>query len=549
MTSIPTPPVILQVENLTIDLPLSADRRHAVSNISFDVRQGEIVCLLGESGSGKSVIAQAIMGLLPQTLSISSGQIMLLNESIITARKERLRHLRGEKMAMVFQEPMTALNPIMTCGDQVDEQLKQHTSLSAHERRKRVLDIFDRVKLPEPGRIYGSYPHQLSGGQRQRIVIAIALILKPALLICDEPTTALDVTTQAEILSLIADLQEQNQTAVLFITHDLGVVAEIADRVIVLRLGELVEQGARLEVLQAPKEPYTQMLLSSVPSLTPRQRPSVAGAEALIKTEHLVKTYSTGSWPFRTRNVFAAKNISLQVLPQETVGIVGESGSGKSTVARCLARLIEASSGDITVEGQSISALSGKALYPFRRCVQIVFQDPYRSLNPRCTVGDSIIEGPLNFGVPRAEALAQAHELMRLVRLSPDALTRFPNEFSGGQRQRISIARALACNPKLLIADEAVSALDVSVQAQILELLDEIQQRLKIGILFITHDLRVASQICDRVLVMQHGEIVEQGPVQSVFLNPQHAYTKALLAAAPGRGFQFGHSLVMHPAH
>ena len=262
----------------------------------------------------------------------------------------------------------------------------------------------------------------------------------------------------------------------------------------------------------------------------------------MVETKHLVKTYSTGSWPLRIRNVFAAKDISLKVLPQETVGIVGESGSGKSTVARCIARLIEASSGDIQVEGQSIVSLNGKALYPFRRRVQIVFQDPYRSLNPRCTIGESIIEGPLNFGVSRSEALEQAHELMRLVRLTPDALARFPNEFSGGQRQRISIARALACQPKLLIADEAVSALDVSVQAQILELLDEIQQRLKIGILFITHDLRVASQICDRVLVMQRGEIVEQGSVQSVFMNPQHAYTKTLLAAAPGRGFQFGHS-------
>ncbi len=538
----PDPTIVLSIEHLTIDLPRGADRSAAVRNISFNVRQGEIVCLLGESGSGKSVIAQAVMGLLPKTLSISSGQILLLNESIVSAPKERLRRLRGEKMAMVFQEPMTALNPIMTCGAQVDEQLRQHTSLKAEARRKQIIDIFNRVKLPEPERIYGSYPHQLSGGQRQRIVIAIALILKPALLICDEPTTALDVTTQAEILSLIADLQKQNQTAVLFITHDLGVVAEIADRVVVLRLGDLVEQGKRLDVLQAPKEPYTQMLLSSVPSLIPKQRANVAPAQALVETTHLVKTYSTGSWPLRKRSVFAAKDISFKVLPQETVGIVGESGSGKSTVARCIARLIEASSGDIAVEGQSIVSLTGKELYPFRRCVQIVFQDPYRSLNPRCTIGESIIEGPLNFGVPRAEALAQAQELMRLVRLTPDALARFPNEFSGGQRQRISIARALACQPRLLIADEAVSALDVSVQAQILELLDEIQQRLKIGILFITHDLRVASQICDRVLVMQRGEIVEQGPVQSVFMNPQHAYTKTLLAAAPGRGFQFGHS-------
>jgi peptide/nickel transport system ATP-binding protein len=443
-------------------------------------------------------------------------------------------------MAMVFQEPMTALNPIMTCGAQVDEQLLQHTKLSAAQRRLKILEIFTRVKLPEPERIYRSYPHQLSGGQRQRIVIALALILKPALLICDEPTTALDVTTQAEILSLIAELQAQNNTAVLFITHDLGVVAEIADRVVVLKLGELIEQGERLEVLQQPKQAYTQMLLAAVPGLNPKQRPPVEDTYPLLETSKLCKTYLTGAWPRRKHRLDAAKDISLKVRPGETVGIVGESGSGKSTVARCIARLLEPSAGEIFAEGQSVAKVSGRQLYRFRRQVQIVFQDPYRSLNPRRTVGDSIIEGPLNFGVSHSEAWQQAQELMTLVRLSPDALHRYPNEFSGGQRQRISIARALACKPKVLIADEAVSALDVSVQAQILELLDDIQKRFHLGILFITHDLRVASQICDRVIVMQRGQIVEQGMIKDVFVNPQHAYTQTLLAAAPGRDFQFG---------
>jgi len=532
--------LVLSVNGLTIDLPRSADRAHAVRDISFEVNQGEIVCLLGESGSGKSVIAQAVMGLLPKTLLTSAGDISLLGESVCSASNERLRQLRGEKMAMVFQEPMTALNPIMTCGAQVDEQLLQHTKLSAAERRRKILDIFARVKLPEPERIYRSYPHQLSGGQRQRIVIALALILKPALLICDEPTTALDVTTQAEILSLIAELQSQNNTAVLFITHDLGVVAEIADRVVVLKLGEMIEQGDRLDVLQHPQQAYTQMLLAAVPGLVPKQRRLVEQAYPLLETVNLSKTYLTGSWPKRRHRVDAAKDISLKVLPGETVGIVGESGSGKSTVARCIARLIEPSAGEIFADGQSVAKVSGRHLYPFRRVVQIVFQDPYRSLNPRRTVGDSIIEGPLNFGTSREQAWAQAQDLMNLVRLSPDALHRYPNEFSGGQRQRISIARALACKPKVLIADEAVSALDVSVQAQILELLDDIQQRLHIGILFITHDLRVASQICDRVIVMQRGQIVEQGAIKDVFVNPQHAYTQTLLAAAPGRGFQFG---------
>jgi len=531
---------VLTIENLTIDLPSSADRRHAVREISFQVAKGEIVCLVGESGSGKSVIAQAVMGLLPQTLRHANGRIDLLGESILDLSEDRLRQLRGASMAMVFQEPMTALNPIMSCGAQVDEMLAQHTKLSARIRRARIIEIFQQVKLPDPERMYASYPHQLSGGQRQRIVIAMALILKPALLICDEPTTALDVTTQAEILKLIAELQRGSDTAVLFITHDLGVVAEIADQVVVLQLGEMVEQGATRQVLQQPREPYTQMLLASVPGLVPRDRPPVREAPALIRTNGLVKTYTSGAWPRRKHTVYAASDVSLQLLPGETVGIVGESGSGKSTVARCIARLIEPTAGDIYANGLSVANLQGRDLIPLRRVVQVVFQDPYRSLNPRRTVGQSIIEGPTNFGVSVDEAWTRAEELMTLVRLKPDALHRYPSEFSGGQRQRISIARALACDPQVLIADEAVSALDVSVQAQILDLLNDIQQKLQIGILFITHDLRVASQICDRVIVMQRGKIVEQGAIRDVFMHPQHAYTQALLAAAPGRDFAFG---------
>ncbi|MDB5997354.1 MAG: putative peptide transporter, ATP-binding protein [Pseudomonas sp.] len=538
-TDIPSA-TVLAIKQLTIALPAGADRPHAVHNISLDVQQGEIVCLLGESGSGKSVIAQAVMGLLPATLKTLNGGIELLGESVLTASSVRIRQMRGEKMAMVFQEPMTALNPIMTCGAQIDEMLAQHSHSRADERRRRILEIFEHVQLPEPERIYASYPHQLSGGQRQRIVIAMALILKPALLICDEPTTALDVTTQAEILKLIRELQTESGTAVLFITHDFGVVAEIADRVVVLRLGDMIEQGPKMQVLQQPREPYTRMLLAAVPGLVPRVRPPVQKAYPLLEAQAISKTYLTGSWPGRKREVKAASDVSLKVLPGETVGIVGESGSGKSTVARCIARLIEPTTGDIFADGRSVAKARGRDLYPFRRSVQVVFQDPYRSLNPRQTVGDSIIEGPLNFGVPYAQAWQRAEELMTLVRLKPDALHRYPSEFSGGQRQRISIARALACEPQVLIADEAVSALDVSVQAQILELLDDIQRRLQIGILFITHDLRVASQICDRVIVMRRGEIVEEGLIQDVFLAPRHEYTQALLAAAPGRGFSFG---------
>ena len=533
---------VLSVRDLAIALPPGADRTHAVEHISFDVPPGKIVCLLGESGSGKSVIANAVMGLLPPGLVPVRGVIELQGENLLAAPQGRLRALRGPAMAMVFQEPMTALNPVMTCGAQVDEMLAQHVHMGAAERRQKILAIMARVRLPEPERIYASYPHQLSGGQRQRIVIAIALILKPALLICDEPTTALDVTTQAEILKLILKLQTENGTAVLFITHDFGVVAEIADEVVVLQLGAMIEKGDKTAVLTAPREPYTKMLLDAVPELSAPRRPPVADAYPLLNAVKICKTYVTGSWPGKRRTVNAARDVTLAVRPGETVGIVGESGSGKSTVARCIARLIDPSSGDIFADGRSVAHATGRALSPFRRTVQVIFQDPYRSLNPRQTVGASIVEGPVNFGTPHDQAWARAEELMHLVRLSPDALRRYPSEFSGGQRQRISIARALACEPKVLIADEAVSALDVSVQAQILRLLDEIQQRLKIGILFITHDLRVASQICDSVLVMSQGEIVERGMVKDVFFAPQHDYTRKLLAAAPGRDFAFARS-------
>lgn len=532
-------PNVLSIENLTIALPAGADRRYAVRHISFNVAPGKVVCLVGESGSGKSVIASAVMGLLPEEVKPQAGSIKLQGTELVGASADKLRSLRGTSMAMVFQEPMTALNPVMTCGAQVDEMLARHVNMAPAQRKARILEIFRHVKLPDPDRVFSSYPHQLSGGQRQRIVIAIALILKPALLICDEPTTALDVTTQAEILKLILELQNENGTAVLFITHDFGVVAEIADEVVVLQLGDMVEKGPKLDVLTRPQEAYTKMLLKAVPELGAPQRPPLGNAVPLLDVRNLSKTYKTGSWPGKRRIVQAAKDISLSIRPGETLGIVGESGSGKSTVARCIARLIDPTSGDIISGEHSFAHLGVKHLSALRRLVQVIFQDPYRSLNPRQTVGASIIEGPINFGIPRDQAWARAEELMTLVRLSPDALRRYPSEFSGGQRQRISIARALACEPKVLIADEAVSALDVSVQAQILDLLADIQQRLSIGILFITHDLRVASQICDRVIVMSQGEVVEQGEIKDVFFAPQHAYTKTLLAAAPGQGFSF----------
>src|SRR5687768_9315663 len=531
---------ILEIRDLTIALPAGGDRPQAVSGVSFEVQKEEILCLVGESGSGKSVIAQSIMGLLPNTLRITSGKILLEGENLAAATPGRLRALRGARMSMIFQEPMTALNPVMRCGAQIDEVLRFHGDRWRGARREKALDLLREVALPDPERILASYPHQLSGGQRQRIMIAMALALEPALLIADEPTTALDVTTQAQILNLIVDLQKRHGMGVLFITHDFGVVAEIAHRVAVLREGRLVELGAKLDVLQRPRHEYTRMLIRAVPTLQPHVRPTQADAPMVLQTRNLSKTYVDRGWFGRRREVRAAQDVNLAVRKGQTLGIVGESGSGKSTVARCIVRLIEPSGGEIRLHGMDIAFLRAGKLRPLRSKVQIVFQDPYRSLNPRRRVGEAIIEGPMNYGMPRAQALERARELLALVQMDPASLERYPHQFSGGQRQRICIARALALEPELLVADEAVSALDVSVQAQVLALLAEIRSRLELAMLFITHDLRVAAQVWDRVAVMQHGRVVEHGPAREVFLAPRHEYTRALFAEAPGRGFAFG---------
>ena len=530
--------LVLDVRDLTIALPAGADRALAVYGASFSVEAGEIVCLVGESGSGKAVIAQATMGLLPDALRATAGHIVIDGENVLAASEPRLRELRCTRMSMIFQEPMTALNPVMTCGEQIDEVLATHTALSGAERRARTLEIARDVRLPEPERMIASYPHQLSGGQRQRIMIAMALVLNPRLVIADEPTTALDVTTQAQILALIRELQRKHGMGVLFITHDFGIVAEIADRVAVLRQGELVEFASQRDVLSRPRHEYTRMLIAAVPSLVPRHREVSTGAAVVLRTERLGKTYARG-WMRRGEEVAAAADVSLQIRRGETLALVGESGSGKSTVARCVARLIEPTAGHIYLDGEDVAKLGATALRPLRRRVQIVFQDPYRSLNPRRTVGESIVEGPLNYGATHDAARSNARRLMELVRLDPKSLDRYPHQFSGGQRQRVCIARALAIEPALLIADEAVSALDVSVQAQVLALLDEIRTRLDLAMLFITHDLRVAAQVCDRVAVMHKGRVVEEGPVGAVFANPKHEYTRALFAAAPGRSWTF----------
>jgi peptide/nickel transport system ATP-binding protein len=534
------PAPVLQILGLTVALPGGSDRTHALHDVTFTVEAGELVCLVGESGSGKSITAQTIMGLLPRGLRSLRGVVKLNHEDILQAAEARLRQLRGRRMSMVFQEPMTALNPVMSCGKQIDEVLATHTALSAAERRAQTFAMLERVQISDLQRVYDGYPHQLSGGQRQRIMIAMALILKPALLIADEPTTALDVTTQAQILSLIRELQRERDTAVLFVTHDFGVVSEIADRVAVLRLGELVEIGTTRDVLGNPRHEYTQTLIRSVPSLQPRAAPRDPDAPILLRTDGLTKVYG-GRHLFRKQPpVHAAQSVNLTIHRGEVLGIVGESGSGKSSVARCIARLIEPSEGSIWLGSDEIAKLSYRRLRPHRRRIQMVFQDPYRSLNPRRNIGEAMIEGPMNFGLDRADAMRRAGELLEFVRIERTALARYPAQFSGGQRQRICIARALAMEPELLIADEAVSALDVSVQAQVLRLLDDIRKRLGLTMLFITHDLRVAAQVCDTVAVMHLGKVVEYGDVAQIFAQPQNGYTRALIDAAPGRHAAFG---------
>src|ERR1700753_770462 len=531
---------ILDIRDLVVGLDTYPKSRRIIDGVSLQVREGETLCVVGESGSGKSVTSLSVMGLLQKgSLVPTSGSTKLVGEELLGASDRRLRQLRATRMAMIFQEPMTALNPVVPVGRQIDEVLRAHTNLDARARRAKILAMMEQVRLPEVERIFASYPHRLSGGQRQRIMIAMALVLEPKLLIADEPTTALDVTTQKQILTLIRDLQRDHGTAVLFITHDMGVVAEIADRVAVMRNGRLVETGALDTILRTPTMEYTRNLLASVPSLMPRAPRPDTSEPVVLEAYELGKVYRERSMFGATREVTAAQDVTLTLRKGRTLGIVGESGSGKSTVARCIVRLIDPTSGSIRLVGREISNLSRGLLQPHRKRIQIVFQDPYRSLNPRVTVGESIAEGPINYGMPREEALAKARELLELVDLPRDAISRYPHQFSGGQRQRIAIARALALDPDVLVADEAVSALDVSVQAQVLELLDASPAPLGIALLFITHDLRVAAQICDDVAVMQNGRIIEQGPAAEVLTHPKQAYTRALLDAAPGRQWDF----------
>ena len=536
-TSIPRDEVALSVRDLTVNLPKGMERVHAVKNISFDLKRGQILCIIGESGSGKSVTANTIMGLLPRVFRISSGSIHLGTMDILAAPANALRDMRGRVVSMIFQDPLSALNPLMTVGDQIIETMTAHGVGTRASRSQRAIELLTEVGLPDPQLMFVQYPFRLSGGQRQRVMIAMALALEPSVLIADEPTTALDVTTQAQILELIRDIQRRKGMSVMFITHDFGVVAEIADSVVVMEKGSIVEKGSAEQVLKSPTHDYTKRLIAAVPRLTGQDRvqPDAPDTGTILKVEGLAKTYRSGSAFFGGQRVVPAVNdVSFELGQGRTLGIVGESGSGKSSLGRLLIKLQDADGGRILFDGTDIAQLSEPAFRPLRPKIQMIFQDPFASLNPRSTIGQILTVGPVAHGTSFSTSREEAKALLSHVGLDVGAFNRYPHEFSGGQRQRIGIARALMFKPKLLIADEAVSALDVSIQAQILKLLNQIQRETGVSMIFITHDLRVASQICDEIAVMQKGRIVEHGPPSQIFLNPKSAYTRELVAAIPG---------------
>ena len=532
---------ILDIRDLQISLPAGGDRPHALWDFNLTVGEGEIVCLVGESGSGKSLAASAAMRLLPEPhVHVSKGSISLDGTDLLTLSERQMRGIRGDRIAMIFQEPMTALNPQKTVGWQIDEVLRLHTKLNKAERKVRAIGILTDVHIPDPVSAYNAYPHQISGGQRQRVMIAMALVLKPRIIIADEPTTALDVTTQKQILKLIKELQQLHGTGILFITHDFGVVAEIADRIAVLSLGELVEQGPADQILNNPQHPYTRKLIAAVPALTPRPEKPLSQEPMVLEARALRKTFAArgGFLPGKRNPVIAVKDLTFELRRGETLGVAVESGSGTTTASRTVTRLLEADSGEVRIDDRDIISASKAELRALRKDIQMVFQDPMASLNPRRRVVELIAQGPTIQGVPRETAYAKARELLSLVELPAAAAERYPHEFSGGQRQRIGIARALAMEPRVIVADEPVSALDVSVQAQVLRLLADLRDRLHLSLLFVTHDLRVAAQLCDKVIVMSKGEIVEAGPTARVFADPQHPYTRSLLDSIPGRGWE-----------
>lgn len=525
---------ILRVRHLSVSFTTNDGIVDAVKNINFDLNAGETLAIVGESGSGKSVSSNALMRLLPDNAIIySQSSIEFEGESILEKTEREMQNIRGDRIGMIFQEPMTSLNPYLRVGTQVAEAIMCHRKVTKAQAKQRVLELFDLVHLPNIQQAYDKYPHEFSGGQLQRIMIAMALINEPDILIADEPTTALDVTVQAEVLDLIKEIQNKMGMAILFITHDLGVVKHFADRVIVMCKGELVEEGQTQALFSAPQHDYTRMLINSIPkgSKAPihESAPELLQAED-IRVKFLTKTHFI---PSRCEYFEAVKGISLTLKQGETLGIVGESGSGKSTLGRALIGLLP-STGRIAYRGRDISLLTDTERFELKKDVQMVFQDPYGSLSPRMTVGEIITEG-LTVHQPhltKKERLQRARVALEEVRLEPSSINRYPHEFSGGQRQRIAIARALILEPSFILLDEPTSALDRSVQLTVIDLLKDIQAKHNIGFLFISHDLSVVKALSDRVLVMQKGVVMEEGTAEEIFRNPQNDYTKKLINAS-----------------
>ncbi len=543
-----------------------------VDSISFEIHRGEILGLVGESGSGKSLSSLSILQLLADPLYISDGSIQFKGKSIHTLSDKAMQKIRGKQISMIFQEPMSSLNPLMRCGQQVDEIMKIHEGITNAQAKERTLELFNQVQLPDPDRAYRAYPHQLSGGQLQRIMISMALACKPDFLIADECTTALDVTVQKEIIELLKNLNQSYGIAILFISHDLGVIADIADRVIVMRQGSIVEEGRVRRLFKAPNHPYTKQLIASKPPLDialkrlaqphffesenaqaedfykmntlqrediELRQEKIMNSPAILEVQALNKAYpqKVNFWGKATAYLKAVNQVSFDVRVGETMGLVGESGCGKSSLSKAIVKLIEADSGDVLFKGSSLFGLRPKELRKKRRDIQYIFQDPYSSLNPRLSIGYAIQEPMTVHQIlhSKKERKERAVELLELVGLEADHYDRYPHQFSGGQRQRICIARALSMNPAFLVCDEIVSALDVSVQAQVLNLLLDLREKLNLSMLFVSHDLAIVRFISDRLLVMKQGKIVEEGWAHDIYENPQHSYTKSLLSAIPGQ--------------
>ena len=555
---------LLSVQNLSISFYSNAVETEIIKHISYSINQNEILGIVGESGSGKSVSSLAIAGLLPKTISkITEGDIIFGGQDLSKVSDKGFQNIRGKEIAMIFQEPMSSLNPSMSCGKQVLEVLVQHLSLSKIEAKKEVILLFEKVKLPDPNTVYNKYPHEISGGQKQRVMIAMAIACKPKLLIADEPTTALDVTVQKEIITLLKGLQTEHNMSIIFISHDLSLVSEIAHRVLVMYKGEIVEQGTANDIFKSPKHIYTKALINSKPSLdvrlkklptiddyinntvlndvvTKTQRTefhnSIYAKPPLLEIVNVDKVYFSNSGFFKKNQAFkAVDNVSFKLYEGETLGLVGESGCGKSTLGNAILQLDKATSGSVLYKGQDITKISPMSLRELRKDIQIIFQDPYSSLNPRITVGTSIME-PMKVHKlynTNEERKAKTIEILVRVGLSPDHFNRYPHEFSGGQRQRVGIARTIALQPKLIVCDESVSALDISVQAQVLNLLNELKEKFGFTYIFISHDLAVVKFMSDQLLVMNKGEIEEFGDADDIYENPKNEYTKALINAIP----------------